>query len=417
MPDILVDGKYELSGDVYIQGSKNSVLPILAASVLTYGVSVIENCPALSDVRASINILKYLGAECSFEGNSLTIDSRNISDYKIPDNLMREMRSSSLFLGAILGRMGKAEISSPGGCELGPRPIDLHIKALSELGATVKHKGGNILLQSKNGLVGSEIHLAFPSVGATENILLASVLADGITVVTNAAKEPEIEDLADFLISAGANIEGAGSDKIVIKGVRKLFGTRHKVIPDRIVAATYISCVAATGGNINLINAVPNHIRSVISAFEEAGCEFKERDNILSVKSNDRINSISTVRTLTYPAFPTDAGPQLISALSLSKGTTVFVENIFQNRFRYIDELKRFGANIKVEGKVAVVEGVESLSGTECECTDLRGGAALVVAALAANGTSKIRKTEHILRGYENIVRDLSGLGARIKYI
>lgn len=417
MPDILVDGKYELSGDVYIQGSKNSVLPILAASVLTYGVSVIENCPALSDVRASINILKYLGAKCSFEGNSLTIDSRNISDYKIPDNLMREMRSSSLFLGAILGRMGKAEISSPGGCELGPRPIDLHIKALSELGATVKHKGGNILLQSKNGLVGSEIHLAFPSVGATENILLASVLADGITVVTNAAKEPEIEDLADFLISAGANIEGAGSDKIVIKGVRKLFGTRHKVIPDRIVAATYISCVAATGGNINLINAVPNHIRSVISVFEEAGCEFKERDNILSVKANDRINSISTVRTLTYPAFPTDAGPQLISALSLSKGTTVFVENIFQNRFRYIDELKRFGANIKVEGKVAVVEGVESLSGTECECTDLRGGAALVVAALAANGTSKIRKTEHILRGYENIVRDLSGLGARIKYI
>lgn len=417
MPDILVDGKYELSGDVYIQGSKNSVLPILAASVLTYGVSVIENCPALSDVRASINILKYLGAKCSFEGNSLTIDSRNISDYKIPDNLMREMRSSSLFLGAILGRMGKAEISSPGGCELGPRPIDLHIKALSELGATVKHKGGNILLQSKNGLVGSEIHLAFPSVGATENILLASVLADGITVVTNAAKEPEIEDLADFLISAGANIEGAGSDKIVIKGVRKLFGTRHKVIPDRIVAATYISCVAATGGNINLINAVPNHIRSVISAFEEAGCEFKERDNVLSVKANDRLNSISTVRTLTYPAFPTDAGPQLISALSLSKGTTVFVENIFQNRFRYIDELKRFGANIKVEGKVAVVEGVESLSGTECECTDLRGGAALVVAALAANGTSKIRKTEHILRGYENIVRDLSGLGARIKYI
>ena len=417
MPDILVDGKYELNGDVYIQGSKNSVLPILAASVLTYGVSVIENCPALSDVRASISILKYLGAECSFEGNSLTIDSRNISDYKIPDNLMREMRSSSLFLGAILGRMGKAEISSPGGCELGPRPIDLHIKALSELGATVKHKGGNILLQSKNGLVGSDIHLAFPSVGATENILLASVLADGITVVTNAAKEPEIEDLADFLISAGANIEGAGSDKIVIKGVRKLFGTRHRVIPDRIVAATYISCVAATGGNINLINAVPNHIRSVISAFEEAGCEFKERDNILSVKANDRINSISTVRTLTYPAFPTDAGPQLISALSLSKGTTVFVENIFQNRFRYIDELKRFGANIKVEGKVAVVEGVESLSGAECECTDLRGGAALVVAALAANGTSKIRKTGHILRGYENIVRDLSGLGARIKYI
>ena len=417
MPDILVDGRYELNGTASIQGSKNAVLPILAATVLTYGVSVIENCPNLLDVKASINILKFLGAECSLEGCCLTVNSKNITNHKIPDNLMREMRSSSLFLGAILGRMGKAEISSPGGCELGPRPIDLHIKALKELGAKVTINGGNIILEAKDGLKGNDIHLAFPSVGATENIILASVLAEGVTVIRNAAKEPEIEDLANYLNSSGAYIEGAGSDRITIRGVKRLYGTRHRVIPDRIVAATYISCVAAAGGNIHLLNTVPNHICSVIAAFEEAGCEFTERGDMLSVRVKNRLKSISTVRTLTYPAFPTDAGPQLISALSVSRGTTVFVENIFENRFRYIDELKRFGANIKTEGKVAVVEGVNDLNGAECECTDLRGGAALVVAALAANGKSVIRKTEHILRGYEDIVRDLKGLGAQIEYI
>ncbi|MCQ2454785.1 MAG: UDP-N-acetylglucosamine 1-carboxyvinyltransferase [Clostridia bacterium] len=417
MPDILVEGTYKLNGSVKVQGAKNSVLPIIAATVLCGGVCHIENCPKLSDVDASVKILEHLGAKCHFSGNILSIDPSGINDYVIPDNLMREMRSSSLFLGAILGRMGKARISSPGGCELGPRPIDLHIKSLKCLGADVIEHNGCVSLDVQNGLIGKEIHLSFPSVGATENTILAAVTAKGVTIIDNAAKEPEIEDLADFLKSAGAKIYGAGNDRIIVEGVKRLSSATHKIIPDRIVAATYISCVSSTGGDIELKDVNPAHIRSIISLYKEAGCEFSETTDSIRVKSNRRLKSVSTVRTLTYPGFPTDAGPALISSLSIAKGTTIFVENIFQNRFRYIDELKRFGANVQTEDRVAIIKGVKNLSGAVCECPDLRGGSALLVAALAARGNSVIKKTEHIKRGYEDIVFDISNLGGHILYI
>lgn len=417
MPDIYVEGKYKLNGKIKIQGSKNAVLPIIASTVLIDGKSVIKNCPKLSDVKASIKILEHLGAECEFIDDCLIVDSTNISKSSIPEQLMREMRSSSLFLGAILARTGNAEISSPGGCELGPRPIDLHIKALKGLGAFVKEETGNIEFSLPKGLKGNEIHLSFPSVGATENSILAATLAKGKTTIYNAAREPEIVDLANFINSCGGKIFGAGNDKITVYGVKKLSGSEYSVSFDRIVAASYISAAAVTGGDIILAGADKTHLSAVISAFEEAGCTFKYNENEIRVLAPNRLNSVSTVRSLTYPGFPTDAGPMFISALSFAKGTTIFVENIFENRFRYIDELKRLGATIKTEGKVAVIEGKSILYGANCVATDLRGGAALVVAGLGATGVTKIGEIHHIKRGYENIVRDLTKLGARIKEV
>ncbi len=417
MFEICVDGTYKLDGNTKIQGSKNAVLPIIAATVLINGKSVIKNCPRISDVYASIKILENLGAVCEFSGNVLTVNAENISNYKISENLMREMRSSSVFLGAIIGRTGKAYISSPGGCELGPRPIDLHIKALERLGATVTDQNGYVAFDASKGLIGDTIHLSFPSVGATENIILSTVLAEGTTVIHNAAKEPEITDLANFLIMCGADIKGAGNDIIEISGVKKLIPVEYSVIPDRIVAATYISAVASVGGKIELSDIIPNHLTSVISVFQEAGCDFSVTENTLTVVADRRIKAVSTVRTLTYPGFPTDAGPMLISALSSARGTSVFVENIFESRFRYIDELKRLGARIKTEGKIAIVEGTDNLCGAECVCTDLRGGAALVTAGLKAYGKTLIGKTEFIKRGYEDIVGDINNLGGNIKEV
>ncbi len=417
MSDIIVEGLSRLEGSVNIQGSKNAVLPIIAATVLSNGRSYINNCPYLSDVLASIKILECLGAECKFEGNTLTVDSTNIDNYCVPDNLMREMRSSSLFLGAIIGRTGKAVICNPGGCELGPRPIDLHIKALKSLGATVNEYNGCIEFSSDNGLKGNEIQLSFPSVGATENIILASVTAKGRTVVRNCAREPEIVDLARYLNLCGAKIKGAGKDTVIVEGVKQLNGADYFVMPDRIVASTYISAAAITGGKINIKNIYPDNLNSIISVYKEAGCNFEINGNSLVVDAPNRLNAVSTVRSLVYPGFPTDSGPMLIASLTKSKGSTIFVENIFENRFRYVDELKRMGADISVEGKVAVVDGINETYGANCEATDLRGGAALVVAALGAKGKTKITKIEHIKRGYEDIVRDLSYLGADIKEV
>lgn len=414
MSELVINGGKKLSGEICVQGAKNSVLPVLAATVLCGGECVIHNCPQLSDVETSLKILAHLGCGCKKDGDTVAVNARDISDYSIPDTLMREMRSSVVFLGAVIGRTGKAVISSPGGCELGPRPIDLHLSSLNKMGVTVKEEHGYLNCTAENGLHGAEITLNFPSVGATENIILAAVLAEGNTVIHGAAKEPEISDLADFLNSAGARINGCGSDTVRIRGVKTLGGAEHSIIPDRIVAATYMACAAVTGGNITLKNVMPPHMASILWLFNESGCKVNINGKSINLLSPQRLLRVPTVRSLVYPGFPTDAGPIAAALLCKADGTSVFVENIFENRFRYVDELKRFGAKIKTEGKIAVIEGVTELSAADCKSTDLRGGAALVIAALAANGKSKIGEIQHIERGYEDIAENLRVIGADI---
>ena len=416
MSKIVVSGGNKLFGEITVQGAKNSILPILAGTILCKN-SVIHNCPDLYDVETSFEILNGLGCKTKKEGTTALIDSSVLNGYSIPEDLMRKMRSSVVFLGAIIGRCKKAVISSPGGCELGPRPIDLHISSLEKLGVKVTEEHGFIYCNAENGLKGAEIYLTFPSVGATENIILAAATAKGVTVIHNAAKEPEISDLADFLNSAGARIYGSGSDTVYIHGVETLNSTEHTVIPDRIVAATYMACAAVTGGKIKLNNVMPSHMVALLSTFRESGCNIEVTGKSLTVSSNQRLRRVPTVRSMVYPAFPTDAGPVVISMLCKAEGTSVFVENIFENRFRYVDELKRLGAKIKTEGKIAVIEGVESLSAANCNCTDLRGGAALVVAALAANGKTEIGEITHITRGYDNITTTLKQVGADIDIV
>ncbi len=417
MKKILIKGGKRLEGEISLQGAKNSVLPVLAGAFLCDNKSVIHNCPNIADVDTSVKILTALGCVCKREGKSLTVDPNGADGYEIPDALMREMRSSIVFLGAVIGKMGKAIISSPGGCELGPRPIDLHLSALKKMGVNITEEHGFLYCEAKNGIKGTEIALGFPSVGATENIILAAVLADGLTVIHNAAKEPEISDLADFLNSAGARIYGGGSDTVYIHGVKKLTSTEHSIIPDRIVAASYMSCAAVTGGNIILKGAMPSHITSILSVFRDSDCDITVKGKSLRVNAKKRLLRVPTIRSLVYPGFPTDAGPLIIAMLCKAKGTSVFVENIFENRFRYVDELKRLGAKIETQGKTAIIEGVDTLSGATCKCTDLRGGAALVTAGLCAKGETVIDEIHHIERGYDDIVSTLKMLGADIEYI
>ncbi|MBR6502656.1 MAG: UDP-N-acetylglucosamine 1-carboxyvinyltransferase [Clostridia bacterium] len=417
MPKFIINGGRQLCGELMVQGAKNSVLPLLAATILCSGTSVLHNCPKLSDVAASMNILKHLGCLCQFDAGSITVDTNNFKCSRIPDKLMLKMRSSVIFLGAILGRCGFATISSPGGCELGPRPIDLHISSLKRLGVMTNEKHGFIEFYAPNGLMGNEINLSFASVGATENIILAAVTAKGRTIIYNAAKEPEICDLCNFLNTCGAHIRGSGTDTIIIDGVDSLIGCEHNVIPDRIVVATFMAAAAITGGEIVLNNINSSHITAICSVFEESGCDISIFDNKLCLKSPPKLSRVSTIRTSIYPGFPTDAGPILLSMLALSNGSSIIVENIFENRFRYVDELKRLGANINVEGRVAIIEGVDKLSAAYCRCTDLRGGAALVVAGLAAKGTTIVDDIYHIKRGYEKIDYNLSLLGADIKEV
>ncbi len=417
MSKLIIEGGNRLCGEVTVQGAKNSVLPLLAACLLCSGSSVIHNCPNISDVEVSIKILEHLGCKCSFSDNTVTVDATSVENDDIPDFLMREMRSSVVFLGAIAARVGSAKISSPGGCELGPRPIDLHLFALKKLGFLISEEHGFIKCVRATKSDSTVINLSFPSVGATENSMLAAALTPGKTVIHNAAREPEIVDLANFLTNAGVKICGAGLDTVVVYGKEKLGAVEHTVIPDRIVAATYLSAAAVTNGEITLHNANPAHLAAVINVFEQSGAEFQIYSDKIKISTPKKLKFVPTIRSAVYPGFPTDAGPPVIAMLSVAEGTSLFVENIFQNRYKYIDELKRLGAKISIHGNLAVVEGVKRLSGASAQSTDLRGGAALVVSGLFADGITEISKINHILRGYENIEKNLTDLGAVISRV
>lgn len=418
MEGLIIEGGKRLSGEVRVHGAKNSALPILAASILAGRRTVIHNCPALTDIDAAVKILSYLGCTVEREGHTIAVDPTTMDKYEIPESLMREMRSSVVFLGPILARMGKAVLSTPGGCEIGLRPIDLHLAAMRRFGVEIQEEHGRLsCVCASGGLTGTVVTLSFPSVGATENAMLAAATASGSTTIVNAAREPEISDLADFLNGMGAHIQGAGEGVICIEGVAKLSGTEHSVIPDRITAATYMCAAAVTRGSVLLRDIIPAHLGPVIPALEEMGCDISINSRNLSVSAPPRLRRIPTVRTMPYPGFPTDAQAPLMAVACVARGTSVFVENIFESRFKHVSELTRLGARIKVEGRVAVVEGVPYLSGAQAVASDLRGGAALVIAGLSAQGQTQISQVNLIDRGYEQIEKSLVMLGADVKRI
>ena len=418
MDKIIINGNRRLNGEITVQGAKNSVLPILVATLLVNGVSIIHNCPMLSDVEATIKILRYLGCVVTREGHTVTVDSTDVSRNDVPDNLMREMRSSIVFLGGILGRMGKAVLSTPGGCEIGLRPIDLHLSSMEQFGAIVTTENGFLVCSAEEkGLRGTRITLSFPSVGATENIILAAVLAKGTTIITNAAREPEISDLADFLNRCGARIHGAGDSTITIEGVSVLHSTEHTIIPDRIVASTYMIAAAMTNGKICLRDIIPAHIGPTIQPLREAGCDITVSGRWVCLSAPPKLKRIRMIRTMPYPGFPTDVQAQIMALTTICDGTSVIVENIFESRYKHIGELLRFGAKINVEGRMAVIEGVKHLNGANVRATDLRGGSAMILAGLNAYGTTEITEIHHIDRGYENPEKVLEDLGADIKRV
>ena len=415
MNTLLIRGGRPLYGELRCPGAKNSALPVLAASLLVPGETVIEGVPAIADVESSVRILRHLGAVCTLRGNELSVDTGGEIAGAVPEELMREMRSSFIFLGALLSRTGRAEISAPGGCEIGQRPVDLHLYAIERLGAKVTHEAGVIRCEAPSGLTGATLHLSFPSVGATENAMLAAVLAKGETSIENAAREPEISDLADFLNAMGADVRGAGGSSVRIRGVTRLRPTRHKIIPDRIAAATYLLAGAITGGSVRVTDLIPGHLGPVPELLERTGCRILTDETSVAVTAAKRPTSVGTVRTMPYPGFPTDIQAPFTAMLGLSRGTSVMIETIFESRYKYVAELTRFGAKIRTDARTAVIEGVDRYHPACAEAPDLRGGAALVLAALAAEGESRITGARLIDRGYEHIETTLGALGADIR--
>lgn len=412
MEKIIVEGGTCLKGTVRISGAKNAVLPILAASILSSEECIIYDVPSIKDVEVMQKVLLALGSQIERQGNTIRIRAKKISSCEVPENLMREMRASNLVLGALIGRTGKAKISYPGGCAIGSRPMDLHFKGLRALGVEIKEKHGFIYANAEE-IRGREIHLDFPSVGATENIMMAATLGKGTTIVRNPAREPEITDLQNFLNGLGAHIEGAGTEVIKITGVRELGGTEHTVIPDRIEAGTYMVGAAITGGDVTIENVICEHIEPVRAKLQEAGVQVIEMKNSLRVIGNGKIKPFD-IRTLPYPGFPTDMQPQIMALMSVARGTSIVSEGIFEGRLKHVDELRRMGANIKVEGRVAIINGVKKLTGAAVEATDLRAGPALILAGMVAEGLTEVHGVHHIDRGYERLEEKLNCLGAKI---
>lgn len=414
MEKLVITGGKKLGGEISVHGSKNAVLPIMAAALLIKGETVLHNVPNLSDVDASAKILRCLGAKVKQENNTLVIDASTVTGNCIPEKLMREMRSSIIFLGSLLSRCGEAVLCPPGGCDIGIRPIDLHISSLKMLGAQIG-ESGNCICCKASKLHGAKVFLSFPSVGATENIIIAAACAKGKTVIINAAREPEISDLAAFLNSCGARIYGAGESTVEIEGVEELYPCIHRVIPDRIVAATYMCAGAMQADELVIKDIRASHLTPIIPVFGEAGCKIYLSGGSLKLVSPKRLKAVKQIKTMPYPRFPTDCQSVVMSAMSTAKGTSVFNESVFDGRYKHISELKRFGADITAEGRTAVVNGVKELYGANVYSTDLRGGAALVIAALAANGISCIGNVYHIDRGYQSIEKDLNAIGASVK--
>lgn len=410
-------GGKRLNGSIQVQGAKNSALPILAATLLIKDKSIIHNCPGLSDVDAAIRILIMLGCVCVRDDETVIVDAADAANYSVSRSLMQEMRSSIVFLGAVVSRMGKAVITAPGGCELGPRPIDMHLSSLKQLGVEVSEENGVLTCTAPDGITGADITLRFPSVGATENIIITAAVSKGTTVIRNAAKEPEISDLADFLNRAGAKISGAGSNTVVIEGVQKLHSVTHKVMGDRIVAATYFSAAAVTGGCLEIKGCPAYSMVKVLRFFENIGCNITVRDSSVKIDCSKPLKCSSQTVTTVYPGFPTDAGPLIIPVFTVIEGQNGLKETIFENRFRFINELNKFGADVCVSDNYAYCSCAKALKSAKVSCTDLRGGAALVIAALAAEGVSEIDEIHHIERGYYRLPYFLEEVGADVKEI
>ena len=415
MSEYIIKGGKKVEGEVIISGSKNASLPIIAASILNQGKTTLYNVPNIHDTQMMYEILKKLGASVVKKKNKVIIDTSEISTYEIPEELMRQMRSSVIFVGALVGRYGKATFSYPGGCDIGTRPIDLHLKAFEKLGINIDKNYGNITCTCDR-IVGEKIDLDFPSVGATENAILSACFALGKTIITNAAREPEIVDLQSFLNKMGAKIKGAGTDIIEIEGVKKLKDVSYNIMPDRIETGTFLCIAAMTGGNIQVKGVNPNHITPVIHKLEETGCKLKVQKNEIEIQAPKKLKAVD-IKTMPYPGFPTDMQSIFATTLTTAKGTSMVVENLFENRYKYTQELIRMGAKITIEGKTAVIKGVRKLYGANVKATDLRGGAALVMAGITAKGNTKIENVEYILRGYDKLDEKLRNLGVSIQCI
>ncbi|MBH5316898.1 UDP-N-acetylglucosamine 1-carboxyvinyltransferase [Paenibacillus sp. GSMTC-2017] len=413
MDKLVIEGGKPLSGTIVIQGAKNAALPILAASLLAEGTITIDSVPHLLDIDVMLNILRELGCRAEHTGDTVVLDTTSAHTSHVPETLMKQMRSSIFLMGPLLSRFGEAEVYLPGGCAIGERKIDLHLQGLQALGAEIEEIGNRIICRAEK-LQGADIHLTFPSVGATENIMMAAVLAEGRTTLSNAAREPEIQDLQRFLNAMGAKIMGAGTDTITIEGVKQLTPCRYKVIPDRIVAGTIMVAAAATRGGVTLQQTHPAHLSSLIHVLRRAGVQIVVDGDIIKVGSVARPKAVERIVTSPYPAFPTDLQSQVMVLLTLADGVSIMKETIFEGRLKHVDELSRMGADIRVDLNAAFIKGVPRLYGATVEATDLRAGAALVIAGLAAQGRTVVEQVHHIDRGYDKIESMLSRLGANI---